>query len=897
MAKVFGIVAGGPIGIVIGAFVGTVLGTAFGNLFGSEDEPQAWAHIVYDKDEQEYRTGANYGSDGGDPLVAQSMAQKVIQGINEIIETSHGKLRSGAAAPKVQIGFEGNEFQVAIGGGSVKSFGTTADAIHYAAFKIMKDFDLVGGHMVVMRAWHNSDATNIYEWLEDIQVAEAFQNYLANPTAILALMMNDPDSELAQSWAAILQRAAELELHLHHEKDLDGGWGEILLAQGVSSEFIPDITGDTLTLTDPVTGEERVLHHIIGPGYEIVRIEGTDGNDIIEVIVDGPSISYVNGGAGDDVIEGSDQVDVIVGGSGDDTINGYEENDWLHGGAGNDTLDGGAGDDLVVGGEDNDYLIGDSENDHIYGNGGQDYLFGGEGQDFLFGGTGNDVLDAGEGIGDEVYGGAGDDTLYGGDYHWLTGGKGNDTFILEDGDQTSYIKISRGDGHDIIQGQSDHMNFVRLDPTISVNELFLKKEADDLIIYILGEDQSITVKDYYAGFSVQPNIGLQAYYNNVRAHTVLDNLGDSDTATANITVTALPIINGTFGNNTINGTSASEFIYGHEGKDYLYAKEGDDFIYGGAGADKITGDEGDDYIEDNSTDGFVTGTVSGHNNWFLGGEGNDHMVGGEGRDVYFDGYGNATYNHMDDYGTTNDWYSYWISGDLVRVTDRGGFSDNQAIYGKILKFSNVVYERYMDTDLSITNTDGRINIIHTDTFTDLNNVTGVGVEEIYISGGWRNLKSTILNYSDVMITRGSGGDDVINGINIANRDDEIYAGAGDDTLYGDDGIDILYGESGADIFGFRVASAYQDVDVIKDFDVVEGDAINIVDLLSAYDPLSDVISDFVQITDNGVDSTLAIDADGGGDNYNAITTLENVTGLDNVTDLELTGVLITSNSM
>ncbi len=140
---------------------------------------------------------------------------------------------------------------------------------------------------------------------------------------------------------------------------------------------------------------------------------------------------------------------------------------------------------------------------------------------------------------------------------------------------------------------------------------------------------------------------------------------------------------------------------------------------------------------------------------------------------------------------------------------------------------------------------------------------------------------------------GKDGDDVIYGIQIANPDDEIYAGAGDDVLYGDDGLDTLYGESGADTFGFRSATAFNDVDVIKDFSITDGDSINIADVLSGYDPLADAISDFISITDNGTDSTLMIDADGGADSFVSIALIEGVTGLSDVDSLENTGTLIT----
>ena len=375
----------GPLGIAIGAFVGTVVGTLAGNVFGSDDdEPSAWANSRYDYNKNEYEVSGNWAHAGGDAAIAANMVQQVVDGINNIIASTHGILRHGSKAPNLQIGYEGNEFIVSVGG-SQKSFATPADAIMHGAFKALKSFDLVGGHAVVMRAWHNTEATTLHELLEDLEVAEAFQSYLVNPIGILALMMDQPESNLAQSWAAILQRAAELELHLPHEKDLDGGWGEILLAQGIDPTSIPDLSGDTLTIVDPVTGEETVLHHIIGPGYEIVRIEGTDGNDIIEVIVDGPSITYVDAGAGDDIVEGTEQADILYGNTGDDTLNGYGGNDWLHGGQGDDTIDGGAGDDLVIGGRDSDYLIGGADTDHIYGNAGDDTLIGMSGRLAIWG--------------------------------------------------------------------------------------------------------------------------------------------------------------------------------------------------------------------------------------------------------------------------------------------------------------------------------------------------------------------------------------------------------------------------------------------------------------------------------------------------------------------------------
>ncbi|MEZ5814228.1 MAG: LamG-like jellyroll fold domain-containing protein [Alphaproteobacteria bacterium] len=386
---------GGPIGIAIGAFIGTVAGTLLGNLFGGDEGiPSSWGRIEYDPINGQYNVTTAWGSGGASQDIGQDIALQVINGVNTVLDATHGRLRTGGTALQIQVGMKGSEFEIIVNGGDARSFGTATDVINYAAFKLLKGFDLVGGHAIIMRAWHNSDAANIHEFKDDIDVAEAFQLYLSNPPGILALMMDQPESHAAQAWAAILQRAAELELHLPHEKDLDGGWGEVLLAQGVDPSLVPSLEGDTITITDPVTGEETRIHSVIGPGYEIVRIEGTNGNDIIEVIVDGPSITYVEAGEGDDLVQGSDEDDILVGGGGDDILIGQDGNDWLHGGSGEDNIDGGLGEDLIIGADHNDYLIGGGDTDTIYGNGGDDYLNPGMGTvDYVYGGEGNDTLE------------------------------------------------------------------------------------------------------------------------------------------------------------------------------------------------------------------------------------------------------------------------------------------------------------------------------------------------------------------------------------------------------------------------------------------------------------------------------------------------------------------------
>ena len=81
-------------------------------------------------------------------------------------------------------------------------------------------------------------------------------------------------------------------------------------------------------------------------------------------------------------------------------------------------------------------------------------------------------------------------------------------------------------------------------------------------------------------------------------------------------------------------------------------------------------------------------------------------------------------------------------------------------------------------------------------------------------------------------------------------------------------------------------------DIIADFSTAEGDKFDLSDLIQGFDPISDAISDFVQIANNGGNSTLSIDTDGGADNFVQIATLQNVTGLTDEDQLYTNGTII-----
>jgi hypothetical protein len=72
------------------------------------------------------------------------------------------------------------------------------------------------------------------------------------------------------------------------------------------------------------------------------------------------------------------------------------------------------------------------------------------------------------------------------------------------------------------------------------------------------------------------------------------------------------------------------------------------------------------------------------------------------------------------------------------------------------------------------------------------------------------------------------------------------------------------------------------------------DKLDVSDILDGYDPLSDAISDFIRVTDNGTHSFLSVDADGGGNSFTQIAQLSSVTNIAagaTATELELQAML------
>ena len=397
----------------------------------------------------------------------------------------------------------------------------------------------------------------------------------------------------------------------------------------------PAINGTTLTLTGDDTSENFTLGvdangnltHSFGQvnglanntdfntdpnaattlpsnGTITVVIDARGGQDNINLSAANILAPAVNGGAGDDVIVGSNLVDAISGGDGNDRITAGRGDETIHGDLGNDVIvwNNGEGDDINIGGggvdetsivtgtgddnmtvspngaririergfkvdmEDVDRLsiTSFSGNDTlttqpgialpmtIDAGSGNDTITTGDGADLINGGDGNDTLNGASG-GDRIVGDRGGDTM--------NGGAGDDTMVW-----------NNGDGSDIMNGDD---GVDRVEDNLSA--------ADDTSTLRMENGRVRYDRLNPGPFNL--SIATAEVFE-------LNTLGGNDTLTTTPDVTLPLVVDAGAGNDIIQGSSASDSIDGGDGNDAIQLREGvADFVRGGLGADQATVDE------------------------------------------------------------------------------------------------------------------------------------------------------------------------------------------------------------------------------------------------------------------------------------------------------------------
>ncbi len=148
---------------------------------------------------------------------------------------------------------------------------------------------------------------------------------------------------------------------------------------------------------------------------------------------------------------------------------------------------------------------------------------------------------------------------------------------------------------------------------------------------------------------------------------------------------------------------------------------------------------------------------------------------------------------------------------------------------------------------------------------------GNGNDSLYGGSGNDNLSGGEGN--DILA--GGTGDDLLFG-DAAN--DQLYGNDGNDWLTGGAGNDLLKGGAGADKFVFK--SINDGTDTIADF-TAGIDQIHLADLSLGVSSFACAVSGgFLNILQQGANTLVQVDADGGGDSFTTLAVLSNTVATD-----------------
>jgi len=562
------------------------------------------------------------------------------------------------------------------------------------------------------------------------------------------------------------------------------------------------------------------------------------------------------------------------------------------------------------------------------------YVSGTTGDDTLVGTVGNDTLFASLGN-DSLMGGLGDDELYGGPgVDILVGGFGND---LVTGDLGADIfKFYAGHGNDILRESGTDIDTLEFGAGVTLADLeILRVSNTALRIAILPSAGTGSVTVDSGNIEILKFSDNSTFDLRTMNQTLIGTSGND---------TLRGMLAGSMG-------TGSDTIHGMDGNDIIYADasgESDvkvNWLYGGNGNDALYGDGGNDELHGEADNDTLTGNA-GHDK-LVGGAGDDTANGGAGDDRYVFNYGDGHDTYYDTAGadrivfgagiTAANLNIFRISNDHVKIEIDGGAGGSIVLqsqtYGsgyviETLEFADASTVSMLTVDLTLNGTAAGETLYGV-------NYGGSGVDTIYGHGGndiiygYRGSTTVHANFlyagdgddqvhggSGVDTIEGNAGNDTLRGYNGndtidggdgndtiygGSQDDLLVGGAGDDKLLGDNNNDILIGGlgadeltggTGADTFRFLEGQTFDAVDTIKDFNTTQLDVIDIRDILEGYDPQTSAITDFVQITTSGSNSLLAVDADGGGDNFIQIAVILNKTGLTDEAALLASGRLL-----
>jgi type 1 secretion C-terminal target domain (VC_A0849 subclass) len=323
---------------------------------------------------------------------------------------------------------------------------------------------------------------------------------------------------------------------------------------------------------------------------------------------------------------------------------------------------------------------------------------------------------------------------------------------------------------------------------------------------------------------------LMAACSNVEAIGINNGIGANDLkpydSDGNVMsgIAADELANAILGGDNVQMAGAQDTVHGNAGNDILF---GDMVLFGssngyaaikeyvagklGVSANDLDVSHVSQYINEHPAE-FDQSQNDGGKDVLFGGQGDDILYGGGGDDILVGGSG--------------DDVLFGGKGDDILIGD--GFDSSAELASHM---GTTVGELTFDTvaDYVVQNSD---------------ELGAMGSGNDILHGG---------EGDDILL--GGGGNDILNG---GLGGDILYGGTGNDILTGGKGDDILHGGTGSDTFTWLKGDDGHDV--IKDFNVAEGDRIDLSELLGEH---VDNLDNFLQVTqDNSGNAVIEINTNG-----------------------------------
>jgi Ca2+-binding RTX toxin-like protein len=583
-----------------------------------------------------------------------------------------------------------------------------------------------------------------------------------------------------------------------------------------------------------------------------------DADGVLSIASPALAITIANAEGGDDL--------VVKALDGNDTLDASALKDGVMA----MTLDGGAGNDLIFGSEGADILIGGDGNDTVTGGKGADSAMLGNGNDTFNWtiGDGNDVIDGGAGIDTLVLNGTntGDDTIQ---VFANVGGK-----LTVTGSDGSTLDVSGMEQVKILAGASKD--------SILIGDL--STTAIDHVTVDLGAGspgETVTVQNGVGEVMVVESKCDQILITNQNTFQTItiDNVDSSDVLNVISSFGNVPgqviMASGLTTSLHFTGGNGADTVFSGSGDDFIDTNQGNDIVLMGAGNDTFQWDPGDGSDSVDGQAGFDTMRFNGSN---IGEEINILADGTHAEltrnvasidmhlnsieRIEFRALGGADNIHVHDMSGTAvkqvaiDLSAFTGDGDLavdkVTVDGTNGndhvtvSSNNGVVTMTGLPAQVTVSHGELDDELVINGGDGNDTI-------DASGVQS-GNPHMTLDGGAGN--DSITGGQDGDLIFGGDGHDVLKG---GAGADTIDGGTGNDTIIGGLGDDVMGGGDGADTF--VVTGMLDGHDLIEGFSSEDR-----LDLTQLFDNLGVDAKDRegrVSLTDDGFGNVnVAVDADG-----------------------------------